>query len=688
MSKKTNNRVSYRPKYPKGGQFNWNKFGKQAGQVAANYGRAVIDAPLTALGAGDVISDDQYKGNTANMFSGAANIIGGVGKAALPIAASAVGGPMAGMTVSTAQNQIGQYNPQAEGEDASNQQQMGQGLGQMANMGMQFYNMGQGQPQSGIGMMANGGINMIPNSEVELNENSIAPDGEFTQFSGPPHSRGGIPTNLEQGEIIFSDRLRPKGVKETYAQLNKPNNTNKEDKVLEGPNSTQESKKTAELMKKVKSANSAKLFQDQEQAKQNRLARYMQKHGMKFPDGGIKSDNTFKNPMLFNQAYAAQGYQNVPGVKGRMYNPANYNYVEYAPIPKYSDKPFIQPNPNRQPMQFTGAQSGAFNPNVGNYIGPNGLPIQTQSISFSKGGVNPPWYKGIGDALNGEINAGRMYMENPNTSKVGELNPLNTPYEEPVDWRQAVIDSQDNPNVLRDYMQTPNSGKQIGQLETNKQVDFNPYTKGASRNSLNPTYNQPNNRSTNWQDPAYYAAGTLAQSAGPLAYLKEQGKKYDTQKFYDYNPERLDPSSSLRDADIQAKEGAYSLANASGGNSGSYLSNRIALAGQNTLNKAGIRSNYENMNAQIGNQGQQFNIGNRYRTDDINAANKGQALTNYYQSLGQVGTNVASGMRDYRADQMDQERMSYLPYMYNSPEFQNLPQVNKYRRYSRPGFKS
>lgn len=121
---------------------------------------------------------------------------------------------------------------------------------------------------------AEGGIN----AEVEKEENSVAPDGSFTQYDGPNHSQGGIKTNLSPGEIVFSDRL--KLGKKTFAELNKINNTNKEDKVLNDSKSNSVKRLTAELMKNVKVKKSMDLFQQQEMLKQSKLNNYASKLGI------------------------------------------------------------------------------------------------------------------------------------------------------------------------------------------------------------------------------------------------------------------------------------------------------------------------------------------------------------------------------------------------------------------------
>jgi len=121
-----------------------------------------------------------------------------------------------------------------------------------------------------------GGIN----AELEGGENTLAPDGSTTQYEGPSHEQGGIPTNLQPGEMVFSDRLKMPGIKKTFAELNKPNDTTKEDKILSNKNSDNYKRLSAELMKKAKVKQSLALFEAQEGLKQSKLENYAKRLGI------------------------------------------------------------------------------------------------------------------------------------------------------------------------------------------------------------------------------------------------------------------------------------------------------------------------------------------------------------------------------------------------------------------------
>jgi len=299
------------PKYKFGIKFNKDN----AVDLTRNSALFVADNALSGLGLNNVVGEESYRGESAEKFGRASNITGGITKGVMPIGAGiagaalgmAVGQPVMGAKLGYTlgkgtQNAFGNLNPEDEtgGNEAYMKSQntankivkTGDSLGSMGinSMGMIAPFLG-GQPQGQEFNFAFGGMNKAPNAEVEGGENSITPNGEFTQYNGPSHENGGIKTNLENGEMIFSDRLKMPGTKKTFAQLNKVNNTSKEDKVIEDKKSNNLQKMTAEIMKQAKMIKSNKLFNEQEQFKQSKLDNYAKRLGVSgesYKYGGIK----------------------------------------------------------------------------------------------------------------------------------------------------------------------------------------------------------------------------------------------------------------------------------------------------------------------------------------------------------------------------------------------------------------
>ena len=175
-----------------------NNFWKGAGNVAANTGLALGDTVMSTVGLTDVVRDDMYKGSTAKGFATGGNIVGGLTKAAAPIVAGALLGPVGGSAVSAGQQAIsGTANKalldnQAEKEEnnAAREAAMIKPLGTtlpQSNLGSyQAYEKG-GQPK---GVVVN-----IEKDELEVNPET----GEIvSDFKGKPaHPKGKDIVNLK-----------------------------------------------------------------------------------------------------------------------------------------------------------------------------------------------------------------------------------------------------------------------------------------------------------------------------------------------------------------------------------------------------------------------------------------------------------------------------------------------------------
>lgn len=200
---------------------------------------------------------------------------------------------------------------------------------------------------------------------------------------------------------------------------------------------------------------------------------------------------------------------------------------------------------------------------------------------------------------------------------------------------------------------------------------FNDTNSKYTNGSINPSYDntKPQNYNANPNSFNYTsliepAANTLLQNAGNIKYLADQGKNYDKEEFIKYNPSMLSAKEELRNADIQARVTRDRLKDMTGGNAGQYMSNLVGAQTANTLNKAQIQQSIDNTNTSIANDAQTRNIANKNYINDLNARNKGQALTNYYKAIEGIGTNTSSAYRDYKAGKQDQDTLDMISQMY------------------------
>jgi len=127
------------------------------GNILKNVGLGLADTALSAVGASNVVTDDEYKGEGSQFMRGFGDVVGGAAKAALPMAANLVAPGVGGMVAKGAQSVGGALNPEDTSIDPKTGLPYGQqtkALGQAA---------GQLAPLAGM-MFPMGGVNSLPNA--------------------------------------------------------------------------------------------------------------------------------------------------------------------------------------------------------------------------------------------------------------------------------------------------------------------------------------------------------------------------------------------------------------------------------------------------------------------------------------------------------------------------------------------
>ena len=612
------------------------------------------------------------------------------------------------------------------------------------------------------------------NSEVELEENTLNPDGTTTQFDGNSHEQGGIPTNLDPGTLIFSDKLKKNG--KTFAELNKVNNTNKEDKVLESNKYGTTSKRTAELMKFAKNKNSEELFNAQEALKQAKVEAYAKKMGVTLPQpntqapqefamGGVKlpmyplgggTDNTKFTPAQKQQAYTdsmtlyKSGFnKNIPNWQAEPgFNDAvlrlnklngtppqstdksaityDQSYLQKRSVPyakpvapkvNYQNKPStITPNypmeilpmkkleypemeiksdfkqvPANKPSTIktnivTGPNMSYKEYKQGNevmdrmYFKP-GTEEEIEVTGFKYGGRKLPKFWTGGKMVNGtwvpdnyDIITAHNATNSYKPGTIGYYDSMNSPDKPSNDSLQSSY----GPDVLP-WNRSNDSGNSAAYDNTVNPQQFQEVTSNSKSNIGSPKVTDPNDKNFDWGK-----LKTVGQNYGNFA-LQNAGNIYDLtrkqdplQKYDRATAKFLDPSSAIRDALAQTRRAEYNVRGASGGNAGTYLSNRVALNAQNTENLARIHQNYQNANAQISNQNSQFNTEIAYREAEAQAKDRAMRQNVNSQAIHSMASNFGKMSKSSKQDNMEQKELDMFMYRYkNEPGFKE--QVDKFR---------
>lgn len=169
-------------------------------------------------------------------------------------------------------------------------------------------------------------------------------------------------------------------------------------------------------------------------------------------------------------------------------------------------------------------------------------------------------------------------------------------------------------------------------------------------------------------EAAMFGVNNLAN----LAYLKNEGKRYDKVDYGQVNPNLVSDQESIRQIREGYNTGLYNMRNS--GNLSQ--SGRVALTGERMKQGAAAKERVGNINAGIQNQFAQYNKGLQIQGMTDEAANRGQAKTNYYNALGSLGQNTAMQSRDYKQRAMDEKKLNLIKDIF--PDYSFNPSTFEY----------
>jgi hypothetical protein len=156
----------------------------------------------------------------------------------------------------------------------------------------------------------------------------------------------------------------------------------------------------------------------------------------------------------------------------------------------------------------------------------------------------------------------------------------------------------------------------------------------------------------------YISAG--AQLGADAIRMAKSLKKPQTYQPSLYRPERYDPSQSLREADQTNRLMREQARVNSGGNAASYIAGMAGLQAGQVGNKNAIRSHYDQMNVNAGNQAGQINsqlLTQRAKDVQQDWSVRDNAIAD---SANKMASSVANIGKDYNQGAMDQDYLDYL----------------------------
>lgn len=269
---------------------------------------------------------------------------------------------------------------------------------------------------------------------------------------------------------------------------------------------------------------------------------------------------------------------------------------------------------------------------------------------LKNGGMRKKKYAGD----EGSVKYGEEDLWNPSEQDMLAGNMSMIPYSNrPNNFQVAskVDQSYLEPDYIAPMTTIPTKG--LPKVNTNDTIDPSLGYADVNAEHLRPTAEKSPNKMTPEQIKQLYQGilGFGANAAGSIAYLAGEGKDYDKVKYPEYIPEQMTAQKQLR----EVRDAGATMAEINRKSGQSSPSSRAQLATSMAKQASDVRENVANYNIGNRNQAQQFNIGTDIRGQQDEAANKGQALTNYYAAIENLGKTGAGTVR--QSSQINNDQM-------------------------------
>jgi hypothetical protein len=209
------------------------------------------------------------------------------------------------------------------------------------------------------------------------------------------------------------------------------------------------------------------------------------------------------------------------------------------------------------------------------------------------------------------------------------------------------------------------------------------YTKPDSHTSYGLTPpkrpNGPDEDSFNWKDALEKVGNFAAQNAGNIYNLSRYNKP-EVETYERAQAKYLDPTQARKDEQYNYRQSLENVRTGSMGSGATLLANTNAARNRASVNTARINKEYENANAQIGNENNRYNTELAYRETIANAQNRARNRSGKGEAIGDIGEKFGMATKANKQGNMDQNTLELMMKYYNTPEFQKMMKDNKFKK--------
>ena len=178
----------------------------------------------------------------------------------------------------------------------------------------------------------------------------------------------------------------------------------------------------------------------------------------------------------------------------------------------------------------------------------------------------------------------------------------------------------------------------------------------------------PNSKNFDWGNLAMNVGNFAAQNAGNIYNLSRYNKPEET-KFKQTTGKYMDPTKAIAGENYIYRQTKNTLPGLTGGNAGATMALLFANKANTATRIGRLRETYDNANAQIANQVNQYNTGIANQEIIANEQNRARARSGTGEAIGDTAKSFAQMQLDNKKGAMDEDMLEVYKEYYKNPEF-------------------
>jgi gas vesicle protein len=248
---------------------------------------------------------------------------------------------------------------------------------------------------------------------------------------------------------------------------------------------------------------------------------------------------------------------------------------------------------------------------------------------------------------------------------IGNTNPGYSTYNS--DYEKALQQTRDEVNAQQNKINPPQEEElQLANDVIDKQHGWNRNDLSTRPKSKSKT--DPNSKNFDWGNLAMNVGNFAAQNAGNIYNLSRYNKPEET-KFKQTTGKYMDPTKAIAGENYIYRQTKNTAPGLTGGNAGATMALLFANKANTATRIGRLRETYDNANAQIANQVNQYNTGIANQEIIANEQNRARARSGTGEAIGDTAKSFAQMQLDNKKGAMDEDMLEVYKEYYKNPEF-------------------